>query len=183
MKTFNVPTRDQVSESNQLIFDQLKGALGFVPNLYATFAYSKNALGNYLQLQNGKTSLSKKEKEVVNLVVSQFNDCEYCLAAHTTIGKMNGFTDEQVLEIRAGHAPFNAKIDALVKLTKAITDNKGRVTDDALINAFYAAGYTDESLVDVIVAVGDKVIMNYLHNFTKIPVDFPAASALEVVVA
>ncbi len=63
MTQFNVPTRDQVSENNQVIFDQLKAALGFVPNLYATIAYSQHALGNYLQLQNAKTSLSfKKEK-------------------------------------------------------------------------------------------------------------------------
>jgi AhpD family alkylhydroperoxidase len=156
--------------------------LGFVPNLYATIAYSGNALGNYLQFQNGKTSLTKKEKEVVNLVVSQVNGCEYCLAAHTAIGKMNGFTDEQILEIRSGSAAFNAKIDALAKLTKAITLTKGRI-DEQYLEPFYAAGYTNESLVDVIAAIGDKVIMNYLHNLTQVPIDFPAAPKLETVEA
>ena len=183
MTQFNVPTRDQVSESNQVIFDQLKAALGFVPNLYATIAYSKNALGNYLQLQNAKTSLSKKEKEVINLVVSQVNECEYCLAAHTVIGKMNGFTDEQVLDLRVGIAPFNTKLDALAKLTKAIAENKGRLGDDAPLEAFFAAGYTQESLVDVIVVIADKIVMNYLHNLTKIPVDFPAAPSLATIEA
>ncbi len=177
MNSFAVPTREDVSPQNQALFDNLKGALGFVPNLYATIAYSNNALGNYLQFQNGKTSLSKKEKEVVNLVVSQVNECEYCLAAHTALGKMNGFTDAQILEIRQGSALFNSKLDALVKLTREITLTRGRI-DEAHLDAFYAAGYTNESLVDVIVAIGDKVIMNYLHSLTQVPVDVPPAPKL-----
>jgi uncharacterized peroxidase-related enzyme len=181
MKTFNVPTREQVSANNQAIFDQLNAALGFVPNLYATIAYSDNALGSYLQLQNAKTSLSKREKEVINLVVSQINQCEYCLAAHTTLGKMNGFTDDQILDIRSGEAPFNPKLDALARFTAAVAQNRGQLTDDATLEAFYAAGYTNESLVDVVVAIADKIIMNYLHNLTRIPVDFPAAPELETV--
>ncbi|NUO03778.1 MAG: carboxymuconolactone decarboxylase family protein, partial [Saprospiraceae bacterium] len=67
MTKFTVPTRAEVNADNQVIFDTLQGALGFVPNLYATMAYSDSALGNYLQFQNGKTSLTKKEKEAVNL--------------------------------------------------------------------------------------------------------------------
>ena len=182
MNSFAVPTREDVSPQNQALFDNLNGALGFVPNLYAAMAYSGNALDNYLQLQNVKTSLSKKEKEVVNLVVSQVNECEYCLAAHTALGKMNGLTDEQILEIRRGSAGFHARLDALVKLTREITLHKGRIAE-AHLAAFYAAGYTKESLVDVMVAIGDKIITNYLHNLTQVPVDFPPAPKLTPVAA
>jgi len=70
MATFNVPTREQVSENNQAIFDQLKKGVGFVPNLYATYAYNDTALGDYLALQNRKSTLKAKEREVINLVVS-----------------------------------------------------------------------------------------------------------------
>ena len=56
MSTFNVPKREEVSAANKAIFDNLEKALGFVPNLYATFAYSQNALGNYLTFANAKTS-------------------------------------------------------------------------------------------------------------------------------
>lgn len=177
MANFQVPTRDQVSANNQEIFDNLKGALTFVPNLYATFAYSENALGTYLNLQNAKTSLSKKEKEVINLVVSQVNGCRYCQSAHTVIGKMNGFTDEQTIELRKGSASFNPKLDALVKLAKEITETHGRPAE-ATLNAFFEAGYTQGSLVDLIVAIADKVIMNYLHNITQVPIDFPVAPEL-----
>lgn len=177
MKTFAVPTREQVSPNNQAIFDNLKKALGMVPNLYATMAYSENGLGNYVALQSGKSSLRGKEREAINLIVSQVNGCIYCQSAHTVLGKMNGFTDEQVIDIRKGSAPFDAKLDALVKLVKSITENKGHA-DAALVDNFFAAGYNEGNLVDAIIIIGDKVIMNYLHNLTGIPVDFPLAPTL-----
>ncbi|WP_047247031.1 carboxymuconolactone decarboxylase family protein [Maribacter thermophilus] len=180
MSIFNVPKREEVSNENQEIFDNLEKAVGFVPNLYATYAHSENALANYLALSNAKTSLSAKQKEVVNLAVSQVNDCNYCLAAHTAIGKMNGFTDDQILELRKGHASFDTQLDALAKLAKNITENRG-ATDQSVIDNFLKAGWTKENLVDTIVLVGDKTISNYLHKTTNVPVDFPEAKPLETV--
>ncbi len=182
MQTFNVPQRKEVSENNQQIFDNLEKAVGFVPNLYATYAYSKNALGTYLNLQNAKTSLSNKEKEIVNLVVSEVNNCRYCQSAHTAIGKMNGFSDEQILELRSGNASFNEKYDALVKLAKNITENRG-AADDEFVEHFFAAGYNKENLIDTIMLIGDKTISNYLHRVTNVPIDFPVAPELNEVTA
>ncbi|MFT5846734.1 MAG: putative peroxidase-related enzyme [Psychroserpens sp.] len=182
MKTFNVPTRENVSENNQAIFDNLNKALGFVPNLYATYANSDTALENYLNFANAKTSLSAKEKEVVNLAVSQVNNCIYCLSAHTAIGKMNGFNDAQILELRAGKASFDNKLDALAQLAKNITENRGNTDEDVLAN-YFEAGYTEGNLIDTISLVGDKTISNYVHSTTKVPVDFPIAPSLEEVVA
>ena len=98
MKNFAIPTKEQVSTGNQAIFENLEKGLGFVPNLYATFAYSDTALGNYITFQNAKSSLRGKEREAINLVVSQVNDCRYCQSAHTAIGKMNGYTEEQIID-------------------------------------------------------------------------------------
>jgi AhpD family alkylhydroperoxidase len=173
----NVPTRDEVSPDNKAIFDKLKASLGIVPNLYATFAHSEHALGNYVAFQNAKSSITGKAREVVNLVVSQVNGCEYCLAAHTVIGRMLGFTDEQILEIRGGSASFDAKLDALARLVKNIVVNRGH-PNAAPVDAFFAAGWTKANLVDAIVVIGDKTISNYLHGTTRVPVDFPAAPQL-----
>lgn len=177
MATINVPTRDEVSAGNQAIFDQLKGKLGMVPNLYATLAHSEHALGSYLAFQNAKSSITGKAREVVNLVVSEVNSCEYCLAAHTVIGGMVGFSADQILEVRSGRASFDAKLDALAKLTRSIAVNRGHA-DQSLVDAFFAAGWTKENLVDAIVVVGDKTVTNYLHATTQVPVDFPAAPKL-----
>ena len=177
MKNFIVPTKEQVSANNQEIFTNLEKMVGFVPNLYASFAYSENALGNYLTFQNGKSSLKAKEKEVVNLVVSQVNQCIYCLSAHTAIAKMNGFTDEQIIAIRKAEIDFDSKLSALAILVKSITENKGRADGNAL-NSFFEAGYNKGSLIDVLLVVGDKTITNCLHALTDIPVDWPAVPAI-----
>lgn len=174
--TFLVPTRGQVSENNQLIFDNLQKALGFVPNLYATIAHSKNGLERYLAYQNAKTSLSNKEKEAVNLIVSQVNGCIYCQSAHLVLGKMNGFSEEQLSEIRHGKSS-DRKLNALVVLAANITKNRGNANESSL-DAFFAQGYTIENLVDLILQISDKTAMNYLHNLTKVPVDFPLAPAI-----
>jgi AhpD family alkylhydroperoxidase len=178
MTTFTVPTRNDVSPANQGLFDLLQKNLGKVPNLFATMALSQNALGNYLALTNAKTSFRAKEKEAINLAVSQANDCDYCLAAHTQLGKLNGFTDAQILELRAGVVSFDSKLNALTALAKSFVENGGK-PDQQLVENFFAAGYTKESLVDLILVIADKVFTNYLFAVTQIPVDWPAAPALE----
>ncbi|QDE37723.1 carboxymuconolactone decarboxylase family protein [Luteibacter pinisoli] len=177
MNTFTVPSRDDVSPANQALFDKLQKTIGSVPNLYATLGYSEHGLGTYLALNGARTTIAGKAREIVNLVVSQVNECDYCLAAHTAIGKMSGLTEAQIMEARRGRATFDAKLDALAVFTRSLVENRGKVDSEAL-DAFFSAGWTKENMVDVIVAVGDKTITNYLHSVTKIPVDFPAAPAL-----
>lgn len=176
-RTFTVPVKAEVSANNQNIFDTLQKGLGFVPNLYAFFAKSDTALSDYLALQNRKSSLKAKEREVINLVTSQINGCRYCQSAHTVIGKMNGFTDGQILEIRKGTASFDAKFDALAKFTASIVENRGRATEESK-EAFFSAGYSEANMIDVIIVVGDKIISNYLHNLTGFEIDFPLADKI-----
>lgn len=180
MKSFAVPTREEVSANNQAIFDNLQKGLGFVPNLYATYAYNDTALGDYLTLQNRKSTLKAKEREVINLVVSQINGCRYCQSAHTALGKMNGFSDDQILEIRSGSASFDSKLDALAKFVSSITINRSKPSEEALNNLF-EAGYNKANLVDIIMVIGDKFISNFIHGATNIPIDFPVAPELEEV--
>ena len=177
MSTFNIPKREEVNAINQQIFDSLENQIGFVPNLYATYAYSENALKNYLDFAGASSSLKAKEKEVVNLAVSQVNNCDYCLAAHTVIGKMSGLNDEQILELRQGKASFDIKLDALAKLAKNITENRGN-TDAAVLDNFFNQGWSKENLIDTINLVGDKTISNYINNTVKTKLDFPAAPSL-----
>lgn len=174
---FTVPAKSDVSEHNQQLFDKLHKSLGFVPNLYAYFAKNETALGDYLTLQNRKSTLRAKEREVINLVTSQLNGCRYCQSAHTVLGKMNGFTDEQVLEIRKGSASFDSKLDALVKFTASTVENRGRATEESK-EAFFAAGYDEAAMIDVVIIIGDKIISNYLHNLAGFEIDFPLAEKL-----
>jgi AhpD family alkylhydroperoxidase len=177
MSNFNVPSRGEVSANNQEIFDNLQKGLGMVPNLYAVMAHSETALGNYLSFQNAKTTFSNKEKQAVNLVVSQVNNCVYCQSAHTLLGTMNGLTEEQTIEIRRGNASFDNKLNALVTLAKQITDHKGFATDEAT-EAFLNAGYTKGQVIELVFLVAEKTAMNYVHAITKVAIDFPLAKTI-----
>jgi len=177
MAKINVPSRGEVSANNQEIFDNLKKGLGMVPNLYAVMALSDTALGNYLAFQNAKTTFSNKEKQTVNLVVSQVNECHYCQSAHTLLGTMNGLTEEQTIEIRKGNASFDSKLNALVVLAKEITAKKGFASTEA-VDAFIDAGYTKGQVVELIFLVAEKTAMNYVHAITKVEIDFPLAKAI-----
>ena len=180
MTQLNVPTRSEVSENNRAIFDNLQKGLGFVPNPYATFALNDTALGDYLALQNRKSTLSAKEREIINLVVSEVNNCIYCLSAHTALGKMNGFTEEQIFEIRSGGASFNPKFDALAKFVREVAIHRGKPSSES-VEQLFEAGCSQANVVEILIVIGDKIISNYLHGVTQIPVDFPVAVALDEV--
>lgn len=142
-----------------------------------------NALNNYLAFQQGQTkgAFNAKEREAVNLVVSQLNGYRYCQSAHTAVGKLNGFTDEQILALRAGHSD-NPRLQAIVTLAGEITRTQGHPSP-ASLNAFWAQGLGEATLVDLVSLIADKILSNYLHNITNIPIDFPLATELEAVVA
>lgn len=169
--------REEISEKNQILFDKLKKMYGFVPNLFSTLAYSENALEAYLNLRNNKTSLTAKEIEASTLVVSEVNQCFYCLSAHTVVAKLKGFSEEEILEIRGGNASFDKKLDSLVKLTRQLTENRS-LGDRKLLSDFFEAGYSKENLIDLILAIGERTISNILHAVTQVPSEYPLAKKI-----
>lgn len=177
MSRFKIPTREQVSAGNQKIFDKLKEGLGFVPNLYAYYAKNENALGDYLNFQNRKSTLTKREKEIVNLVVSEYNGCYYCQSAHTVIAGLNGFSKDEILSVRKGEAPFDSKLNALAKFTLATVSNKGKISASDK-TTFLEAGYSEADLIDVAMVIGEKTISNLVHNLTDFEIDFPLAEVI-----
>jgi uncharacterized peroxidase-related enzyme len=178
MRTISVPTREQLDTKGQQIIDQVKGEMGMIPNLYATLAYSSNALENYLAYASkaGKDSFSNKELEAIKLGVSEVNGCEYCLAAHTVIAKMNGFSEEEVIQLREGSIA-NIRLRALSNLAIELAENKGNASDTAKEN-FFDAGFTEKELIDLLAVVIEITFTNYAHNLTQVPIDFPKAKAL-----
>ena len=104
------------------------------------------------------------------------------MAAHTAIAKLNSFNEDQILELRAGKASFDAKLNALAALAKNVTENRG-YANETVVSEFFAQGFTKENLVDTIVLVGDKTISNYLNNIANTPIDFPLAQPLNAIEA
>jgi hypothetical protein len=90
---------------------------------------------------------------------------------------MQGFTAEQIIEIRKADISFDAKFDALAKFVRETAVNRGRTSAETT-EKLLAAGYTEANLIDIIIVIGDKIITNYLHSVTQIPVDLEAAPSL-----
>lgn len=177
---FNIPQKDEVSPKNQTLFDEMQKAMGQVPNLYATFAYSENALEAYSTFENAPTSLSDREAEAVNLTVSEENKCGYCLSAHRLVAKENEFNEQEIAELRRGKASFDPKLDALCRLAKNIVEHQQEhQVDPELIDAFFKEGFTKENLVDTILLIGIRTISNHLHAVTNAPIDFELAPGVE----
>jgi AhpD family alkylhydroperoxidase len=178
MTAFAIPKKEEVSLVNKSIFEHLEKAVGFIPNIYALMAYSPTALDTFLKFENAATLLSKKEVELVKLVVSQENGFQYCITAHTLIGKLNGFTKEEMLEIRSGTASFDSKYNALAVITKEIAVNRGSVSE-ATINNFLSTGYTKGTLIELAQIVAGMEITNYLHKLIQIPIDIELTSIMK----
>jgi uncharacterized peroxidase-related enzyme len=179
MKTITVPSADQVSDESRVLFDQLKKRLGKVPNLYATMGYSSHALKGFLDFEAGLNGgqFSAKEREAIALVVSEVNQCAYCLASHTRLAILRGFSNAETLDVRRGQVS-DVKLNAIVQLAKSIAENKGHA-DERLLNNFYEQGYTEAALMELTGLVAVRVYTNYVFALTAIPVDFPAAESLQ----
>ncbi len=181
MSTLSAVTRQEATPENQAIFDQLKGAIGMVPNLYATYANSPVALKAILQFGDTLKSgnFNNLEIEAIALAVSEANACDYCLAAHTALGKMNGFSEAETIELRT-LSITDEKLQALVSLAQSITVTRGR-PDASRLDAFYAAGYDKAALVELIGFVAVNTYNNYLNNIAGTTIDFPEAPVLQTV--
>lgn len=178
MKAFNVPTKEQVSPAAQTIFGQLESQLGKVPNLYATIGYSASALEAHLtnSATLGKGAFSTREREAIFLAVSEVNQCQYCLAAHTAIAQMNKYSELETQQLRAGTHP-DAKLSGISRLAADIARTNGSPSQ-TLLDEFFGLGLDEGALVDLVALVTEISFTNYIHKITQVPVDFPTAKPL-----
>ena len=160
------------------LLDAVKNKLGLVPNMTRAMANSPAVLDAYLQFSGAlsKGTLSARAREQLSLAVAQANGCDYCLAAHSTIGKMVGLTAEQVRDSRLGTA-VSPRADALIRLALEVVQARGRVSDTALAEA-RAAGLDDGVIAEVVAHVALDVFTNYFNNVARTEVDFPRAPEL-----
>jgi uncharacterized peroxidase-related enzyme len=152
--------------------------IGKVPNLIGTFANSPAALNAYLGLSEtlGAGRLNAKQREVIALAVAQTNNCAYCLAAHSTIGKGAGLSESDIREARLGNA-HDPLTDALAKLASKIVTARG-VLSNADIAEARAAGADDGLLIEVVAQVAFNTLTNYTNHLADTVVDFPPAAPL-----
>lgn len=179
MKNLEVLNRAQVGNETQQVFDELKNKVGMVPNIYATAANSHYALTALLNLGETlkKGEFSDKEVEAVALAVAEENNCKYCLSAHTAVGKMVGFSEEETLKLRSGEIE-NEKLYTLTTLAREITGKRGYPNQES-VEDFFKAGYNKAALAELIGLVALNTFTNYTNHIAGTPIDFPEARVLE----
>lgn len=155
------------------LLDGVKAKIGMAPNLMRTFANSPAALEGYLNFSGalGGGLLNAKLREQIALAVADANSCEYCLSAHTAIGKMVGLDENELVASRRATAA-DAKTDAALKFAHQIVVKRGEVLDSE-VQAVRAAGYDDGEIIEIVANVALNIFTNYFNHVAQTVVDFP----------
>lgn len=162
----------------QPLLSAVKSQLGIVPNMFRVLANSPSALEGYLGFHSAlaKGSLDAPTRERIALAIADVNECGYCLAAHTYLGKnLAKLDDAEIAANRAGGSN-DPKADAAVQFAVRIANERGHVTD-ADIRAVKRAGYSDSDIVEIVLHVALNTLTNYVNEVALTDIDFPAATA------
>lgn len=165
--------RNEADAQLAIVFDAVKAKIGVVPNLFATFANSPAVLNGYLAFSDALTHgrLSAAQRETLALAIGQANSCQYCLSAHTLLGKGAGLDVAAIKDARQGNAT-DPITNALAKLAVKIVTQRG-VLSDADINEAKDAGVDDGLIIEVIASVALNTLTNYTNHIAATEIDFP----------
>ena len=178
MSRLSVPNLASDTGPSGQIYAQIKKAIGSVPNTFAAIAaHGPAALKAVLAADTVLASgnLKKRDQETIKLVISGVAGCDYCVAAHSLLGKLAGLKPEELKNIRDGKPTGDVKRDALVRFVRKLAATSGTVSD-ADFAAIKAAGYTDAQLVEISLAFATTVFTNVFNRINDTEIDFPAVA-------
>ncbi len=172
MSQFQVHTTDSAPAGARPILDGAQKSMGFVPNLFGVFAESPELLKAYTTIGSlvDATSFTPTERQIVLLATSFDNECDYCMAAHSTIAGMQNVAEDVVGALRSGDPIADPKLEALRTFTQKVVHQRGRVAD-VDVQAFVDAGYARKQVLEVVLGVGMKTLSNYTNHLADTPLD------------
>lgn len=173
MTQFTAHTAETAPAASRPLLEGLGRSLGFVPNLFGVFAESPAALRGGLAIYEAfmSSSLSPAEQQIVMLAVSEANDCEYCVAAHSTLAKRFVKVDPAVVDAVRRRAPLaDARLDALAVFTRKVVEQRGWLSGGE-VDEFLSAGYTRAQVMEVLLGVGMKTFNNYVDHIAHTPLN------------
>jgi uncharacterized peroxidase-related enzyme len=178
MSRLSVPNLASDTGPSGQVYAHIKKAIGSVPNTFAAIAAHgpaalKSVLAADAVLAAG--TLTKRDQEVIKLVVSAAGGCDYCVAAHNHLARLAGVKPEALKQIRDGEPTGDARRDALVGFVRKLATSSGTVSDDDFA-AIKAAGYSDAQLVEISLAFATTVFTNVFNRINDTEIDFPAVA-------
>ena len=172
MTTLKVHNIETAPEGSKALLENSQKAYGMIPGLHGVLAGAPGILEAYQTLHQlfVDSSFNNEELTVVWQTINIEHACHYCVPAHTGIAKMMK-VDDDITEALRNETPLeNPKLEALRTMTLTIVRNRGQVTQEDL-NTFYAAGYEERQVLEIILGLSQKTISNYANHIANTPVD------------
>jgi uncharacterized peroxidase-related enzyme len=167
-----IQTETAGGKAKQLL-EAVQAKLKITPNMTRVMVNSPAVLEGYLGFSGALSGgiLPAKLREEIALIVGEQNECQYCVSAHTAIGKLTGLTDTEIEQAREGRSG-SPKHAAALEFARRVVAKRGRVTD-ADFEAVRMAGFGDGEVAEIISHVALNVFTNYFNNAAEVEVDFP----------
>ncbi|WP_289044448.1 carboxymuconolactone decarboxylase family protein [uncultured Olleya sp.] len=172
MTTLKIHNIETAPEGSKSLLENSQKAYGMIPGLHGVLAASPQLLKAYQTLHElfTQSSFNEEELTVVWQAINVEHACHYCVPAHTGIAHMMK-VDADITEALRNETPLaDSKLEALRTMTLSIVRNRGNVSQDDL-DAFYAAGYEEKHVLDIILGLSQKTISNYTNHIANTPVD------------
>ena len=172
MADFKPHTLETADPEGREILEQVQKSYGFIPNLLGNMAHAPATAKGYLALGQlvGETSFDATEQQVILLSVSRYNQCEYCVGAHSAISAMQKLPTDVIESIRNDEPIADSKLEALRTFTTRVVDQRGWLSDED-IGEFLAAGYSRGQILEVVLGVAMKTISNYTNHIAGTELD------------
>jgi uncharacterized peroxidase-related enzyme len=176
-----IPTPATISdapEQSRLLLDAVQKQLGVVPNMFRLIATSPQALEGYLGLSGalGHGALPAATRERIALAVAEVNGCDYCLSAHTYLGRNVAKLDDAEITANRNGASNDPKANAAVRFAVQVTRDRGHVSE-ADLSAVRRAGYTDAQVIEIVQHVALNTWTTWVNEVFKTDIDFPVVAA------
>jgi len=170
---------DNATGQARKLLQGVESTLGFAPNIMQTMANSPAVLQGYLDFSRAlsKGNLSSKFREQIALAVSEVNDCQYCLAAHSAIGRSFGLSEEAIGDSRRGESP-DTKETVVLAFTRKVVENRGWVEDED-VTKLRKVGFSHGDIVELIANISVVLFTNSFNHLAETEIDFPEVAELE----
>lgn len=174
MSDFKRHDKESAPEESKKLLEGSEKAFGMIPNLHAVMAEAPGILEAYQQVHElfVNSSFDENELTVVWQTINVFNECHYCVPAHTAIAKNMGADDSITENIKAGKALDDDKLEALRQFTLVMLKKRGNASESEL-ESFYEAGYGQRQALEVILGIAQKTMSNFTNHIAQTPIDEP----------
>ncbi len=172
MTTVTIPTPDSAPAESKEQLEAARQRFGQIPNLYGVLAEAPIAVEAYDTLTSllMRSSFTPTERHVVWFTINAYHDCHYCMASHTLVAKGEKVPDDVIETARAVRSYEDPKLEALRVFTLNLVENRGWTSAEDL-EAFLAAGFTKQNVLETVTVIAHKVLSNYTNHIVDTPVD------------